>query len=56
MPGPEVGGFQLVLREALLSLRFGFRGAVRVDAAFGEVVGAAAGDDEGAPAVAVGEG
>jgi hypothetical protein len=31
----------------------GFLGAVGVDAAFGEVVGAAAGYDEGTPAVAM---
>jgi hypothetical protein len=42
---------ELVLREALFVVYFGFCGAVRVDGFFGEVVGAAAGDYEGAPAV-----
>jgi hypothetical protein len=38
--------------DAFLAVCFGFCGALGVDAAFGEEVGAAAGDDEGAPAVA----
>ena len=44
---------ELVLCHALLGVVLGFLGAVGVDAAFGEVVGAAAGYDEGAPAVAI---
>lgn len=46
---------QLVDARALLSVELCFVGSVRVDAAFGEEIGAAAGDDEGCPAVAVGE-
>jgi hypothetical protein len=45
---------ELVLREALFVVGFGFCGAVGIDGFFGEVVGAAAGDYEGAPAVAWG--
>lgn len=41
----EESGFELVLRDALLVVGFGFRGAVRVDGLFGEVVGAAACDN-----------
>jgi hypothetical protein len=44
--------FELEDADALLAVCFGLCGAVGVDAAFGEEVGAAAGDDEGAPAVA----
>jgi hypothetical protein len=40
--------------DAFLAVRLGFGGALGVDAAFGKVVGAAAGDDQGAPAVALG--
>lgn len=47
---------ELELAHALLVVGFGFGGAVGVDAAFGEEVGATAGDDEGRPAVAVGAG
>lgn len=43
---------ELVGALALGAVEFGFCGAVGVDAAFGEEVGAAAGDDEGRPAVA----
>jgi hypothetical protein len=49
-----VGLFELVVAHAFLALHFGFFGAVGVDGLFGEVVGARAGDYEGAPAVAVG--
>lgn len=45
--------FELIDANALLSVGFGFCGAVGVDGAFGEEVGATACDDEGAPAVAV---
>lgn len=45
----------LVDAHALLSVQLCFVGSVCVDAAFGEEIGAAAGDDEGGPAVAVGE-
>lgn len=44
----------LVDAHALLSVELCFVGSVCVDAAFGEEIGAAAGDDEGSPAVAVG--
>lgn len=44
---------ELVLCHTLLCVVLGFLGAVGIDAAFGEVVGAAAGYDEGAPAVAM---
>jgi hypothetical protein len=40
--------------NAFLAVRLCFGGALGVDAAFGKVVGAAAGDDQGAPAVALG--
>ena len=43
---------EFIKADALLAVGFGFCGAVGVDAAFGEEVGAAAGDDEGGPAVA----
>lgn len=39
--------------DALLAVGLGFCSAVGVDAAFGEEVGAATGNDEGCPAVAV---
>lgn len=39
--------------NAFLAIGFGFCGAVGVDAAFSEEVGAAAGDDEGGPTVAI---
>tara|TARA_R110002003_G_scaffold1110_4_gene22380 strand:+ start:11480 stop:11809 length:330 start_codon:yes stop_codon:yes gene_type:complete len=45
--------FELEDAHAFLPVGFGFGGAVGVDAAFGEVVGAAAGDDERGPAVAM---
>jgi len=45
---------ELEQADALLAVGFGFCGAVRVDAAFGEEIGASAGDDEGGPAVAMG--
>jgi hypothetical protein len=45
--------FELEDAHAFLPVGFGFGGAVGVDAAFGKVVGAAAGDDERGPAVAV---
>lgn len=48
----EVFLLELEDADALLAVGFGFCGAVGVDAAFGEEVGAAAGDDEGCPAVA----
>jgi hypothetical protein len=51
--GIDVLLLELVYADALLSVAFGFRGALGVDGLFGEVVGAAAGDDEGAPAVAM---
>lgn len=41
----------LVDAHALLSVELCFVGSVCVDAAFGEEIGAAAGDDEGSPAV-----
>ena len=43
---------ELVLRHAFLGVEVGFSRAVGVDAALGKVVGAAAGGDEGRPAVA----
>ena len=49
----RVGLLELPLRGALLGVELGFVRAVGVDAAFGEVVGAAAGYDEGTPAVAM---
>jgi hypothetical protein len=39
--------------DALLPIRLGFCGAFGVDGAFGEEIGAAACDDERAPAVAM---
>jgi hypothetical protein len=51
-----VGVVQVFLLEdanALLAVGFGFCGAVGIDAAFGEEVGAPAGDNEGCPAVAI---
>lgn len=48
-----VGLLELILRHALFGVEVGLAGAVGVDAAFGEVVRAAAGNDEGAPAVAI---
>jgi len=39
--------------DALLAVGLCFGGAVGVDAAFGEEVGAATSDDEGGPAVAI---
>lgn len=44
----------LVDARALLSVQLCFVRSVGVDAAFGEEIGAAAGDDEGGPAIAVG--
>ena len=44
---------ELEQADALLAVGFGFCGAVRIDAAFGEEVGASARDDEGGPAVAI---
>ena len=44
---------EFIKADALLAVGFGFCGAVGVDGLFGEVVGAAPGDYEGAPAVAV---
>jgi hypothetical protein len=44
--------FELEDSDALLAVGFGFGGAVGVDAAFGEEVGASAGDDQCGPAVA----
>lgn len=49
----RVSLLELVLCLALLRIDLGFLGAVGVDAALGEVVGAAACDDEGSPAVAI---
>jgi hypothetical protein len=44
---------ELVDADSLLTVGFGFCGAFGVDAAFGEEVGAAAGDYESGPAVAI---
>ena len=49
----SISVLKLVLRHALLRIDLGFLGAVGVDAALGEVVGAAARDDEGSPTVAI---
>jgi hypothetical protein len=49
----EVLLLELVNADALLAVGFGFCGAVGIDGLFGEEVGAAAGDDEGGPAVAI---
>ena len=48
----EVLLLELEDADALLAVGFCFCGAVGVDAAFGEEVGASAGDNEGCPAVA----
>jgi hypothetical protein len=44
---------ELEYSDALLAVRLGFCGAFGVDGFFGEEIGAAAGDDERGPAVAV---